>query len=56
MGGDEMIAFEESKFDELVEMFLDINRASWEAFVEEQFSDYQAERVDYEKDRRDING
>ena len=54
MGGDEMIAFEESKFDELVEMFLDIHRAEWEAFVDEQYNDYVADKIDYEKERRGL--
>jgi len=54
MGGDEMLDFEESNYDDLLEKFKEKYLDKWEEFVYEQYIDYYADMGDFvRRDRRE---
>ena len=53
MGSDELILFQESHYDELVDKFIEENLSKWEDFVAEEYTDWYAGSIDHAKDTGD---
>ena len=51
MSSDGLIEFEEAKYDELVEEFINLQRNEWEGFVQLKYDDYIAEWEGLRDDR-----
>ncbi len=56
MGSDEMLRYEESHYDDLVERFIEKNKTLWEDYVADMYREYYAGSIDHAKDTGGKNG